>query len=178
MNDSYSRWSTPISAMVILLLFALCAHQSLAQIEFRISGGTTGKSFVWQGDTDTFHMHDGKNYSFGDIAEILQVEKGGKKYFGETPYPWVKLGNIAWVFGPDGELRYCPTCAGTGNPGETPPWDSPTKIPWPETPPFIVQSGPVEDGVYVAKHDSTMRWYCQRLYYHGDVKSNWMECRK
>ena len=180
MNHNRSHWSSTIPAIVALMLFGLCSHQTLAQqIEFKVMEKSIGKNFVWKEDTNSFNMYDGNSYSFDDITKMLQVEKGGKAYFQENPYPWVKLGNMAWVFGPDGELRYCPTCAGTGDPGDIPPWGDPKpKAPWPVAGPFVVQTGPVEDGAYVARHDNTMTWNCRRLYYDSAEKSNWMECRK
>ena len=180
MNDNASNWSSTIPAIAALVFFCLFSKQTVAQqIDFGITGNNLGKSFVWQEDTGSFDMYDGESYSFEDMAKILEVEKGGKTYFGEKPYPWIKLGNMAWVFGPDGELRYCPTCGATGNTGNTPPWGDPKpKAPWPVIGPFVVQTGPVVEGAYVAKHDSTMTWNCRRLYYDRAVESNWMECSK
>lgn len=179
MSDNHPRWSSPISAMVTLLLFALCAHQSLAQqIDFGIGGKNTGTSITWQGHTNTFNTLDGKSYSIEEFTKTLGAEKGGQKIFGMTPYSWFKFGNVAWVFGPDGNLYHCPTCAGSGEPGTVPPWHRQPKIIGTETTPFIVRAGPPEDGVYVTRHYNATSLTCIPLYYQSAVKSNWMECRK
>lgn len=180
MNDNGSSWSSTILAIVALVFVCFFSEQSVAQqIDFGVVGNSARNNFMWHENTGSFNLYDGKSYSFDDMAKILQVEKGGEIHFGEKIYPWVKLGNMAWVFGPDGELRYCPQCGGTGDPGGTPPWgDQKSKTPWPVTGPFVVQMGPVGDGVYVARHDSTMTWNCRRLYYDDAVESSWMECSK
>ena len=180
MNSTWAKRSQRSAFIFLTVLAVLYWKQTFAQeIDFGIAKKAVDPSFLWQQETNSFRMYDGKDYSFEDIVEMLQVEKGGEVFFQEKLYPWIKMGNSPWVFGPAGELRYCPACAGTGNP-EDPPWDpDPDPKPsWPVEGPFIVQTGPIQDGTYVARHDSTISWSCRRLYFAGAVESKWMECRK
>ena len=106
MRNSQTYWKR-VCYTSILLVTTVCnvelalGQETVAQQDVvQPKGG-----FIWQSESESFRMYDGKNHPYNDIIDSMNAEGLGM-YFDDNnkSYPLIKLGQWPWIFKPDGTL--------------------------------------------------------------------------